>query len=660
MGTNAEDGVIVSVDIGGTFTDIIVCKNGQIVNNIKVPTTPSAPEQGAMNGISLSKLDHIDDLTHATTIGTNTLLGQYGLEIPKVSLVTTKGFKDVIEIGRQNRPFLYDLNFQRPRVIVPRESRFEVDERTDVNGNVVKKPSEDDILKLVSEIRTRKPKSIAVAFLHSYINDSNEKYVYDYLKKEFDFITLSSEVAPEPREFERTSTTVINSALKPVFRSYISRFMDDLKHYGISSMSIMSNSGGLISPEETMNKPVSVIESGPAAGVIASAEFAKAIGIKDVISFDMGGTTAKAGAIRNGMIEITREYEVGGSSHHGRIVKGRGYPVRYPFIDLAEVSAGGGTIIWRDDGGAINIGPMSAGAEPGPVCYGRGGKTPTITDANLVLGLIRDNISGGTFKLRKDLAMQALSELGDPYEVSLKAISLANLEMARAIRIVTVERGLDPASFTMMGFGGAGPQHAFTIASEMGIRRVVIPPSPGLFSALGLLLSDWKYEARKAFPKVLDKDFNELKERLSKDFGCDEFEMFADCMYQGQGSEITVPISVVDRDEIIGKFKKMHEETFGFNLSRDVEIFTIRVFGKISRTKPSLKFEALMKEKPSMRLVRTTSGYIEYPVFFRGSLDQGRQINGPAIIDEESTSTLVPEGWKIMKGKLGELMGVKL
>ena len=660
MVSKSDNGIIVSVDIGGTFTDIIVCRDGQIVQNIKVPTTPSSPEVGAMNGIKLSNLDHIDDLAHATTIGTNTLLGQYGLEIPRVSLVTTKGFKDVIEIGRQNRPFLYDLNFQRPRVIVPRELRFELEERTDVNGDVLKKPSKEEVMKMISEIRTRKPQSLAVSLLHSYINDSNEKYLYEFLKREFDFVSLSSEVAPEPREYERTSTAVINSALKPVFRKYISRFMDDLKHYRLSSMSIMSNSGGLISPEETMSKPVSVIESGPAAGVIASAEFAKAIGINDVISFDMGGTTAKAGAIRNGLIEITREYEVGGSSHHGRIVKGRGYPVRYPFIDLAEVSAGGGTIIWKDKADAINIGPMSAGAEPGPVCYGRGGRNPTITDANLVLGIIRENISGGSFKLRKDLAMKALSELGDPYEASIKAISLANLEMARAIRIVTVERGLDPASFTMMGFGGAGPQHALTIASEMGIRSVVIPPSPGLFSALGLLLSDWKYESRRAFPRDLVSDFNEMKERLRKDFGCNEFEMFADCMYRGQGSEITVPVSAIDRDEIIREFKRMHEETFGFTLSRDVEIFTIRVFGKISRAKPSLKFDTQKKEKPSKRLVRTSSGDIEFPVFFRDSLEMGEEIMGPAIIDEESTATLVPEGWKVTKGSLGELKGVRI
>ena len=256
--------------------------------------------------------------------------------------------------------------------------------------------------------------------------------------------------------------------------------------------------------------------------------------------------------------------------------------------------------------------------------------------------------------------MKALAELGDPFEVSLKAVSLANLEMARAIRIVTVERGLDPSSFTLMGFGGAGPQHAFTIANEMGIRSVVIPPSPGLFSALGLLLSDWKYEARKAFPKDLNKDFNQLKERLRNEFGCNDYELFADCMYRGQGSEITVPVSVIDRDEIIMSFKKIHEETFGFTLSRDVEIFTIRVFGKIERTKPSLKFEIHSKGDPAMRLVHTSSGDIEYPVYFRGSLLQGQEIKGPVIIDEESTTTLVPDGWKVRTGKYGELLGVKL
>ena len=660
MPKDYQNRIVVSVDIGGTFTDIIVSKNEKIVQNIKVPTTPSAPEEGALKGIYLAGVEQIDDLTHATTIGTNTLLGQYGLEIPKVALVTTKGFKDVIEIGRQNRPSLYDLNFQRPRIIVPRDLRFELDERTDINGDIVTEPSKEETSTLISKIRKKSPQSIALSFLHSYLNDSNEREVSEYLRKDFNFVTISSEVAPEPREFERTSTAVINAALMPVFRRYISSFREKLNSFKTTSISIMSNSGGLISPEETMNRPVSVIESGPAAGVIASAEFANALGIKDIISFDMGGTTAKAGAIRNGQVEITREYEVGGSSHHGRIVKGRGYPVRYPFIDLAEVSAGGGTIIWKDDAGAINIGPKSAGSEPGPVCYNRGGKNPTITDANLVLGIIRENMSGGTFKLRRDLSMKAMEKLGDPYEVALKAVSLANLEMARAIRIVTVERGLDPASFTLMGFGGAGPQHSFTIAEEMGIKRVIIPPYPGLFSALGLLLSDWKYEARKAFPKNLEEDFNQLKEKLRKDFGCEDFQLFADCMYRGQGSEITVPVEVIDRNKIIESFRNIHGETFGFNLSREVEIFTIRVFGTIHRTKPSLKFEYSGSEPPTKRTVHTSSGKMEYPVVFRGSILPGNSIEGPAIIDEESTSTLVPQGWKVTGGKFGELLGVKM
>ncbi len=421
----------------------------------------------------------------------------------------------------------------------------------------------------------------------------------------------------------------------------------------------MSNAGGLIFSDEASEKPVNIIESGPAAGVIAAAEFAKIMDIKNVIAFDMGGTTAKAGTVLNGNFEITSEYEVGGSSHHGRIIKGSGYPVRFPFIDLSEVSAGGGTIIWKDSAGGLNIGPKSAGSDPGPVCYNRGGKYPTLTDSNLVLGIISDTMSGSDFKLRKDLSLKALSTLGDPYEISENAVKLAILEMARGIRLVTVERGLDPSAFTLFGFGGAGPQFAVKIAEEIGIKTVVIPPGPGVFSALGLTYSDMRYEARKSYPENLESDFNELKNKLLGKLKNPEFLMYADCRYYGQGSELTVPVKEISRDRIFEDFENIHYNTFGFRLNKPIEIFTIRVFGIERREKPEIKIEKSNKKIFVKRKAYINGEWTEINVYSRSSLIAGENIAGPCVIEEDGSSTFIPENWNAHLGKNNEIVVVR-
>ena len=645
----------VSVDIGGTFTDIVIFQNGRIVRKLKVPTTPHNPEEGALEGIKSSGLEVIDEMVHATTIATNTLLGQYGLNIPKVALITTKGFKDVIEIGRQNRPSLYDLEFKRPRSIVSRNMRFEIHERTDYEGNIIRPIQQNELSEIVKKISKYKPDSVAVSFLHSYANSENEKKVKDELEREFKHVSTSYLVAPEPREYERTSTTVVNAALMPVISSYISKLKFGLASYGTRSISIMSNSGGLIMEDEAVYRPVAVVESGPAAGVIASSILAGKLGERRVISFDMGGTTAKAGAVVDNMVGITTEYEVGGSSHYGRIVRGSGYPVRYPFVDLAEVSAGGGTIIWQDSTGGLNIGPVSAGSDPGPASYGRGGKLPTITDANLVLGILNEQMSGSRFMLRKDLALKALEKLGDPYEISEKALKLVDLEMARAIRMVTVERGIDPSEFTLFGFGGAGPQHAARIADEMKIQHVVIPMDPGVFSALGLLYSDWKYELRKSYPQNIEKEFSELKNTLRSKFGAEDFELYADCRYEGQGSELTVHVSKPERQSIESDFRKLHMGAYGFNLDRKIEIFTIRAFGIIRRNKPEFEAGENGRMELTHRNVYSSKSFQKIPVYSRETIAVGTEIKGPCLVDEPGSTTLIPEGWNTKVGVFGEL-----
>ncbi len=651
--------VLVSVDIGGTFTDIVSIENGEI-SYYKVPTTPKNPEIGVMLGMS-KYLDgkKIDEFLHATTIATNSLLGQYGLELPKIALITTKGFKDVIEIGRQNRPELYNLNFHRPKILVPERFRYEVDERTDVSGDIIKDLNVEDLKGIVKNLEKNNIKSIGICFLHSYKNPENELKAKKFFEKYIKNISISYEISPEPREYERMSTTIVNAALAPVTSEYIRKLESGLKVFGTNDIRIMSNAGGLIFGDEASKRPVNIIESGPAAGVIAASEFAKIMNINNVIAFDMGGTTAKAGTILDGNFEITSEYEVGGSSHHGRLVKGSGYPVRFPFIDLSEVSAGGGTIIWKDEAGGLNIGPKSSGSDPGPVCYNKGGKYPTLTDSNLILGIINDKMSGSDFELRKDLSTKALEKLGNPYEIAEKAIKLAVLEMARGIRLVTVERGIDPENFTLFGFGGAGPQFVVRIAEELNMKKVIIPPGPGVFSALGLMYSDMRYEARKSYPEDLENDYRELEDKIKTKLKNPEFLKYADCRYVGQGSELTVPVTEINKNKIYKDFEEIHEKTFGFKLNKDIEIFTIKLFAIEKRNKPKIKSSESKKSSSYKRKVYIESKWLEINVYSRDSLVKDETIKGPCIIEENGSSTFIPQTWSARLGENDEIVVIK-
>ncbi len=582
------------------------------------------------------------------------------MELPRVALVTTRGFRDVVEIGRQNRPRLYDPFFEKPRPLVPRDLRFEVDERVDFRGSILKPLDVRGLESLGSRLGALGVESVAIVFLHSYANPVHEVLAEKVLSKYVRYVSPSYRVAPEPREYERTSTTVVNATLMPIVSGYLERLSSGLRELGVTGLSIMSSSGGLVTVEEAMARPVQIVESGPAAGVIATAELSRMLGIPRAISFDMGGTTAKAGTVVDFEVEVTSEYEVGGEAHHGRIVKGSGYPIRFPFVDLAEVSAGGGSIIWRDDVGALRVGPISAGADPGPACYGRGGVRPTITDANLALGRIGDYMLGGAMKLDRGASIKALQALGEPEVVAWEAISIANLEMARAIRLVTVERGLDPADFTLVAFGGAGPQHAVEIAEELGVRSVVVPPHPGLFSALGLLLADWRFEARVAYPVDLEEAYLKLEGELLGRLGrVDYFVRYADVRYEGQGWELTVPVGRPARlDDVRRAFEEKHLATYGFTLEdRSVEVVVARVFAVIRRVKPSLPKPRALGE-PRVRVVRKVyfkDGWVNTPVYWRDDLPVGYKIEGPAIVEEYDSTTVIPPGWVAVVGGHGEL-----
>ena len=650
--------MIVAVDVGGTFTDFVYIREDGFLGFYKILSTPRNPEVAVLEGLRV--LGGASSVIHATTIATNALRGQVGLELPRVALVTTRGFRDVIEIGRQNRPRLYDPFFEKPKPLVPRDLRFEVDERVDFRGYILKPLDVGEVESIGFKLRASGVESVAVIFLHSYANPVHEVLAEEALLKHVRHVSPSYKVAPEPREYERASTTVVNAALMPIVSGYLERLSSGLKELGVVELSIMSSSGGLISVEEATFKPVQVVESGPAAGVIATAELSRVLGIPRVISFDMGGTTAKAGTVVDFEVEVTSEYEVGGEAHHGRVVKGSGYPVRFPFVDLAEVSAGGGSIIWRDEAGALRVGPISAGSDPGPACYGRGGVKPTITDANLVLGRIGDYILGGKVKLDRGSSIKAFQALGDPEVTAWDAISIANLEMARAIRLVTVERGLDPLEFTLVAFGGAGPQHAAEIAEELGVRSVVIPPHPGLFSALGLLLADWRFEARTAHPADLEGAYLKLEEELLRIHGrVDYFVRYADVRYEGQGWELTVPVSRPAMVEDVRRvFEEKHRAVYGFTLEdRGVEVVVARVFAVIRRVKPSLP-KPVARGEPKVREARKAyfkDGWATAPVYWRDDLPLGYRLEGPAVVEEYDSTTIIPPGWVAVVGDLGEL-----
>ena len=646
--------VTASVDIGGTFTDVVIQRGRRVVSAFKVPTTSTRPEVGVLAALRGWSGEPVDELVHATTLATNTLLSRQVPRWGRAGLVTTRGFGDVIEIGRQNRSELYNLQFERPPPLVPAARRYELEDRVLSDGVPTARVRTRDLQRLGARLQRDRVRSVAISFLHSYRHPENERRVARFLRQRFEYVSVSSEIAPEPREYERTSTTVLNAVLMPVVSEYIGRLARGLGGPPRPRVSVMSSSGGLISVDEVYRRPVQTIESGPAAGVIASAALARAIGIARAISFDMGGTTAKAGTITDGLVETTSELEVGGTAHHGRKTKGSGYPVRFPFVDLVEVSAGGGTILSTDAGGGLTVGPGSAGSDPGPACYGLGGTRPTLTDANLVAGVLGGQMLGGRLTLDPVAARRSFRGLGDPPEVAEAALRLADLEMSRAIRMVTVERGLDPSGFTLIAFGGAGPQHAANVARELGVRRVVVPPRPGLFSALGLLHSDGRFEERASFPEDPVREFRRLERKLSTRLRPTAFLRTADCRYSGQGSELTVRVRDAHRSAITEEFERVHRAAFGFRLRRDVEIVTLRAFAIHHRAKPSMRPAPRGRLVVGRRPARIEGRTEPIRTFNRDGLALGVTVVGPACVEDYDSTIFLPPGWRGAPGRFGE------
>lgn len=679
--------VRVGVDVGGTFTDLVALDEGSgALLRTKVPSTPRAPELGVLAALS-TLLEGVAPaaislVSHSSTIATNALLGQTHLDLPRIALLTTAGFRDVLEIGRQNRSEVYNLLVTRPRPLVERRRRLGVLERVDPFGAVVVALEATELARIVSEVERLGVEGVAVAYLHAYANPLHERATRTALHARMPHldVTLSSDVDPEYREYERTSTTVVNALLRPLVRGYLARLSLEARARGIEApIYVMQSSGGMAALDLVAERPATMLESGPASGAVAAAYVGRALGIENVLSFDMGGTTAKAGTILGGEPAVAYEFEAAGLTHSGRPVKGSGYPVRFPFVDLAEVSAGGGTIAFVDEGGALRVGPLSAGADPGPAAYGRG-RDATVTDANLVLGRLGAGaLLGGAMQLDVARAKKALGRLRrrlpglDLDRLAAGIIRIVDSEMAKILRIVTVERGLDPRDFTLMAFGGCGPLHACSLALELNVPRIVIPLDPGLFSAFGLLAADLRSSSVRTFVasaelvdpaeveaafRVMEVDGRQDLTQQSVERGSIAFVRTLDMRYLGQSFELSIPaprrFDLGARSEALARFHEKHALSYGYSSPEaPVEIVAARstAIGKLPKPelgRPKARGAAVPSERALIErrsVYASGAGRVTVPVYARAELEAGNRLAGPALVEQYDTCTFVAPDW---------------
>ena len=684
----------VAADIGGTFTDIaLILDDGQVAT-VKIPSTPDDYSRGIISGIAqlIESLDvsgdDVGEVLHGCTVATNTILENAGA---KTALITTRGFRDVLELRRIRIPRLYDPLYVKPQPLAPRELRFEVTERMDAFGNVLVPLAKDELSEIVERIRAEKVEAVAVCFLHSCLNPVHEREVEAVLRRELPgvFVTISSFILPEIKEYERTSTAVINSYVGPVVADYVRNLIDALKHAKLGErLFVMQSSGGILDAETVIDMPARIIECGPAAGVIGAAHQAALSGYPNVITFDMGGTTAKAAMIENHGIVRTDEYEVGGGiSLSSRLVKGGGYALKLPVIDISEVGAGGGSTVWFDRANVLKVGPESAGAVPGPACYGAGGVHATVTDCNVVLGFLNpEALAGGTVPIKSRLAMEAVErEVADKMASSLvdaawAVFVVATSNMMRAVKAVSTYRGRDPRDCVLMAFGGNGGIFAAELARQLQMKRVLVPPAAGVFSAVGLCVAPIEFTQSKAFLKPLYAtevaDLTVAMEELTGNvlqvlgYPADmvEIRFAASVRYIGQAFELSVPLSLQEFSEDRGllrkAFEEEHERTYGHRLSsaEDVEIVALEVTGKKRESSHAKNLFTLSKSSEARSVPKSRQVYFG-PDFgtlsteIRGRSDLSEKpISGPLIIEEYEGTTVVPPDAMVCIDRFGNIV----
>ena len=673
--------VRIAVDIGGTFTDLEVFEpTTGTARAFKVPTTPEDPSIGLMNAIDGAaerfgfKVEDVSFLLHGTTIATNAVLTR---NLPDGGLITTAGFEDVLEIGRHARRDVYGLKPEPRALLVPRRHRFGVRERIGADGTVLEPLDPAGIDRAVARIRAEGIRVVAVALLHAYANPAHERQVRDRLVAADPglMVSCSHEVSPEIREFERTSTTVLNALLMPVVRGYLDRLDARRRGRGLQApLYLVQSNGGATSPESAGIAPAKLLLSGPAGGVLAAERVAAGLGQANVIAVDMGGTSYDISLIQDGRRATVTQGEVDG------------LPVRLPMVDMRTIGAGGGSIVFVDEGGRLNVGPRSAGAQPGPVCYRRGGTDPTVTDANVVLGrLDPETFLGGALPLdvegaRAALGTRVAASLGRSVEDMAEGVlAVVVSKLATAIRLSLFERGLDPRDFALMSFGGAGGLHAAEVAEELGTGRVTFPRDPSTFSAHGILMSDVAHDFARSHILPLGPGVGEAIAAIAAEL-CDEggrrldadgippsaqhFSLSADMRYRGQAFELVVPLpdGAVDPSGLAAGFHALHRQRFSFDdPDETIEVVTLRLsaVGRLGELHESVLEPCGPPRPRAVRPFYTGGAWRQVPFYAQLDLGRGARLEGPAVIEQSYTTMIVPEGWSASVTETGHIMATR-
>tara|TARA_Y100001934_G_scaffold247571_1_gene307477 strand:+ start:385 stop:2424 length:2040 start_codon:yes stop_codon:yes gene_type:complete len=673
----------IGIDAGGTFTDVVGFEpKSNALFVLKRPSTPKAPAEAILDGIrellqiADARADVVEHIHHGTTIATNALLQQ---RLARTGMLTTKGFRDVLDIARQRRPHLFDLSVEKPHPVALRETRVEVDERLDERGQVERAMSDDDVRGALSILREEACDAVAICFLHAYANPEHEQRAKALIEREWPDVAVctSFDVLSEMREYERFASTVVNAGLMPVMNEYLHALGEGIRTIGIlREPRIMQSNGGTVNTAVARARPVTTFVSGPAAGVIAAECLGERIAQQDLMTIDMGGTSTDVCLVTKGVAALENE----------RVIAG--LPLRARALAIHTVGAGGGSIGWVDAGGLLKVGPQSAGADPGPAAYGRGGHTATVTDANLVLGRLGADVPlAGHLAPSLDAAEAALGRLGQSLGLSAEAaaagmLRVVHTNMCGALRVVSVERGHDPRAFTLVPFGGAGPLHAAELAAELGMQRIVVPPRPGLNSALGLLQADARSDfsqtiavelSRADAPYRLGSGLRALLLR-AHEWVTDEgyaptrarFETFVDMRYVGQSFELSVPVidaDALDIDALTDAFHVAHEALNGYaSADHATEAMTLRLTARIPNGNAT-RIVAATAQAPvssagtaSRNVWFEHTGFVETPVRARSSIQTGAQLSGPALITQMDATTLVPPDFNATADTFGNLV----
>jgi N-methylhydantoinase A len=653
--------MLLGVDVGGTFTDAVLF-DGRQVHTAKRPTTPEDQSLGVLAAVE-AVLDQVgaegadvESFAHGMTVGTNALLEERGALTASIS---TKGFADVLEIARQDRPKLYRLCAPKPEPLVPAERRFEAAERVGPEG-VVEPLAEEEPQRLAELLRECGAESVALCLLFSYVDPGHERRIAEHLRRELPHLHVSAshEVLPRFREFERSSTTAIDAYLSPLLSSYLSRLVDSAKAASLPAPLVMRSSGGLASAEETARAGAWSVLSGPAGGAVGAGMLARASGDGNVLGFDMGGTSCDVCVVEDGRVQRTDAREIGGRT------------IQLPMVDVHTVGAGGGSVGWRDPGGALRVGPRSAGADPGPACYGRGGREPTVTDANLLLGRLDagSELAGGV-ALDGEAAHAAVAGLADDLgldvlEAAEGILRVANQEMVRALRVVTVERGIDPRDFALLPFGGAGPMHAADVAAELDVQRILCPRAGGVLSALGLCASDRRRDTTRTVILAGDDftaervagEVERLRRSIDGDLGDAEPEVVYEMRYAGQAFELPIEGDVrPDPDELAARFAEAHERRYGH---RDPDGEVVLVHIRMALVGPGASPELVAAEPGGLqeggRDVRFDGDWVETPVL-RGEPPAGLSRRGPLVFELPEATFVLPPGWEATVDEAGTI-----